>query len=229
MLQIRSRLVLAGILVIYTSSAWSQSAQNEEPPIESTEESVLQSDSVLVEEDAATGRRPIEQIMVRAEQTIMAIRFQLREAEEAMFARFNELNSRDEFDIECRTIRQTRSYIPRRECEPRFLSRERQGNAIQVITQLRDGGAPGGGGLGGANVAGGESDVATGLNLDAIDAYGQDDSELKSLLGQKYEEMNQEMFRLASENPDFLRALMRVEAYREALVEARAVRFDSEK
>lgn len=116
--------------------------------------------------------------------------------------------------------------IPQRHCEPRFLSCERQSNAIQVIGQLRDGDAPGGGGSGGANVAGGGDGVASSLNLDAIEDYGQQDSELKALLRRKYEEMNEEMFRLASENPDFLRALMRVEAFREALVEAREKRFE---
>ncbi|MCI5107540.1 MAG: hypothetical protein MRY76_12555 [Pseudomonadales bacterium] len=169
--------------------------------------------------------RPIEEITVTAEQSILAIRFQLRAAEDDMFARFNELNSRDEFDIECKTIRHSYSYIPRRECEPKFLTRERQSNAIDVISRMRDDGIPSGGGLGGAAVAGGGDGAASALNLDALENYGQGDLELKAILSQKYEEMNTEMFRLAAENPDFLRALMRVEAFRKALVEAREERF----
>jgi hypothetical protein len=169
--------------------------------------------------------RPIEEITVTAEQSILAIRFQLRAAEDDLFARFNELNSRDEFDIECKTVRHTTSYIPRRECEPKFLSRERQSNAIDVMSRMRDDGIASGGGLGGAAVAGGGDGAVSALNLDALEDYGQNDAELKAVLSQKYEEMNAEMFRLAAENPDFLRALMRVEAFRKALVEAREERF----
>ncbi len=172
-----------------------------------------------------SSQRPIEQITVTAEQSILAIRFQLRAAEDDLFARFNELNSRDEFDIDCKTIRHSYSYIPRRECEPKFLSRERQSNAIDVISRMRDDGVPSGGGLGGAAVAGGGDSAAAALNLDALENYGQDDVELKAILSQKYEEMNTEMARLAAENPDFLRALMRVEAFRKALVEAREEQF----
>jgi hypothetical protein len=177
------------------------------------------------EQSSRSPPRPIEEITVTTEQSVLAIRFQLRAAEDAMFARFNELNSRDEFDIDCKTVRHTASYIPRRECEPRFLTRERQSNAIQVISRMRDDGIPSGGGLGGASVAGGGDAAISALNLDALQDYGQNDAELKAVLSQKYEEMNTEMFRIAAENPDFLRALMRVEAFRKALLEAREERF----
>lgn len=166
-------------------------------------------------------KRPIEEITVRAEQTVMAIRFQLRSAQDEMFAKFNELNSNDEFDIKCRTVRHAGSHIPRRECEPRFFTRERQSNSIQVISQMRDDGAPSGGGLGGASVAGaGGSGVATSLNFDAIEDYKQADSELRSVLGAKYEALDEEMLRIAMENPEFLQSLLRVDVFRKALVEA---------
>ena len=173
----------------------------------------------------AARQRPIEEITVNADTNILALRYRLHDAEDAMYAQFNELNSRDEFDVECKVIRHTRSYIAQRSCEPKFLTRERQSNVMQVVSQLRDGGVPSGGGLGGAAVNGG-SDVATSLNLNAIDDYQRDDSELKELLSKKYEEMGQDMFRIASENPEFLQALTRVENFRKALSEARAERFE---
>ena len=166
-------------------------------------------------------QRPIEEITVRTEQTVMAIRFQLREAQDDMFAKFNELNNNDEFDISCRSVRHAGSHIPRRECEPRFFARERQSNSIQVISQMRDDGAPSGGGLGGASVAGaGNAGVATSLNFDAIENYMQEDGELRSVLGARFEALNEEMLRIAMEDPEFLQALMRVDVFRQALVEA---------
>lgn len=204
--------------------------------IASVSVSAQTSDSAIVGQDAgevdgfdeenaesreAAPRRPIEEITVRAEQTVMAIRFQLRQAQDDMFVRFNELNNNDEFDIRCRSVRHAGSHIPRRECEPRFFTRERQSNSLQVISQMRDDGAPSGGGLGGASVAGaGNADVATSLNFDAIENYMQEDSELRSLVGAKFEALEEEMLRIAMENPDFLQALMRVDAFRRALVEA---------
>ena len=182
--------------------------------------------SEKIKSDNSSSQRPIEEITVNADTNILALRYRLHEAEDAMYARFNELNSRDEFDIDCKVIRHTRSYIAQRSCEPKFLTRERQSNVMQVVSQLRDGGVPSGGGLAGASVNGGGSDVASSLNLNAIDDFQQSDEELRGLLSKKYEEMSEDMFRIASENPDFLQALTRVENYRKALVQAREERFE---
>lgn len=168
--------------------------------------------------------RPLEQITVTGEQTIMAIRFQLRQAEDNMYARFNELNSTDDFDIKCSSVRGAGSHIAERICEPRFLARERHSNNIQVLTQMRDGGPSGAGGLSGPGVNG-NADASTGTDFAAIDNYQQEDGELKFLLTDKYELMAEEMVKLASENPDFLRALQRVETFRQALIKAREERF----
>ncbi len=218
------------VLFATPSLAWSQS-QSEQAVVEAVVDNAPEfaaggestHDATSAVPGSSSLQRPIEEITVRAEQTVMALRFQLRAAEDAMYARFNELNNNDEFDIDCRSVRHAGSHIPRRECEPKFFTRERQSNSIQVITQLRDGGAPSGGGLsGGAVAGGGDVGTATSLNLNAIDDYQQQDGELKAVLGKKYEAMNEEMFRIASENPDFLNALLRVEAYRKALEEARS-------
>lgn len=220
--------VLLLIALISTATAQDQaeltSAAGSDSSAENTQSAAPDEVSTAMSAQAQpqVPQRPIEQITIRAEQTVMALRYQLRRAEDAMYASFNELNNDDDFDITCRSVKRAGTHIAQRECEPRFFTRERQSNAMQVISQMRDGGGPTGGGLGGAAVAGaGGAGVATNLNFDAIEDYQQLDGELKSLLGKKYEAMNEEMFRIASENPDFLNALLRVEAYRQALADAR--------
>ena len=214
-------LAIAAVAVVAQTDD-SANAEQGSTEVASTEQQTTESTAIARKEPFERSvDRPIEEITVRAEQTVMAIRYQLRSAQDEMFAKFNELNSNDEFDIKCRNVRHAGSHIPRRECEPRFFTRERQSNSIQVISQMRDDGAPSGGGLGGASVAGaGGSGVATSLNFDAIEDYKQDDSELRSVLGAKYEALDQEMLRIAMENPEFLQSLMRVDAFRKALVEA---------
>jgi hypothetical protein len=46
------------------------------------------------------------------------LRIQIQLAEEAVYDRFNEINSNDEFDIHCRSEVYTGSKIPRRVCQP---------------------------------------------------------------------------------------------------------------
>src|SRR5690606_2306755 len=60
-----------------------------------------------------------EEVVVRGRSRAM-LRAQIELAEEAVFARFNEINSNDEFDIHCRRVMVTGSNIPRRVCEPNF-------------------------------------------------------------------------------------------------------------
>lgn len=213
------------ITMLGAANAWSQVTQADvaQEPERSNQQTA---DSDQAETDSSDASpRPIEEITVNANSNILALRFRLQEAEDSMYAKFNELNSRDEFDVDCRVIRHTRSHIAERNCEPKFLTRERQSNVMQVVSQLRDGGVPSGGGLAGAAVNGGGSDGATSLNLEAIDNYQQGDAELRQLLSKKFEEMSEDMFRIASENPEFLQALMRVENFRRALTEAREERF----
>lgn len=58
-----------------------------------------------------------EEIVVRGRSRAM-IRMQIQLAEEAVYARFNDINSNDEFDIHCRREILTGSNIPRRVCQP---------------------------------------------------------------------------------------------------------------
>ena len=101
---------------------------------------------------------------------------------------FNELNSNDEFDVTCEEIVYTGSLIPQRTCMSAFL-REEMAYQTQTFVQsipLGDGlGAPGGGVL-----------------LDFETVQGE--------VRQKAEAMEQEMIRLAVENPDFAAMLVRL-------------------
>src|SRR5690554_390110 len=60
-----------------------------------------------------------EEVVVRGRQRSV-LRAELRLAEEALYSRFNEINSRDEFDVHCRNEKPMNSQIPRRVCVPRF-------------------------------------------------------------------------------------------------------------
>lgn len=60
-----------------------------------------------------------EEIVVRG-RSLTILRQQLRLAEEAVFARFNEINSDDQFDIHCYEEAPTGSRIRRRLCHPNF-------------------------------------------------------------------------------------------------------------
>lgn len=215
-------LVLVGLTCVGALEA--AHAQTTDDNETSTQPDTSAEQSVPASSQSGSPTRPLEQITVTGEKTIMAIRFQLRQAEDAMYDQFNELNSTDDFDINCSSVRGAGSHIAERICEPRFLARERHSNNIQVLTQMRDGGPSGAGGLSGPGVNG-NADASTGTDFAAIDNYQQEDGELKFLLTDKYELMAEEMVKLASENPDFLRALQRVETFRQALVKAREERF----
>jgi len=130
----------------------------------------------------------IEQIIVQGERTRFALRMEIERAETDVYNLFNELNSNDDFDVTCEEIVYTGSLIPQRTCMAAFL-REEMAYQTQTFVQsipLGDGlGAPGGGVL-----------------LDFETVQGE--------VRQKAEAMEQEMIRLAVENPDFAAMLVRL-------------------
>lgn len=78
----------------------------------------------LAEEVDATESRAAEtaieeEVVVRGQRR-SALRAEIRLAEEAVYARFNEINSRDEFDIVCKDEAPMNSQIKRRVCWPKF-------------------------------------------------------------------------------------------------------------
>jgi len=78
-----------------------------------------------------------EEVIVRG-QTLDTLRELIREAEEAYFDRFNEINSNDEFDIHCYYRVEIGSKIPRRRCLPNFW-RDRDADIGEETARLMQG------------------------------------------------------------------------------------------
>ncbi len=87
-----------------------------------------------------TGFDDVEEIIVRG-RSLGELRFEIRRSEAAVFARFNELNSTDDFDIKCRS--ETYYGHLARICQPNF-ARELQGRAAtEQVRAMQGGGSPG--------------------------------------------------------------------------------------
>jgi hypothetical protein len=97
-------------------------AQNQASPVDG---------SVTVD----TGFDEIEEIIVRGRR-FGDLRFEIRRSEEAVFARFNEINSTDDFDIECHS---EKLYgFKRRACMPNF-ARDLQARASVAMARAMQG------------------------------------------------------------------------------------------
>jgi hypothetical protein len=91
------------------------------------------------EPDGNTAAEFDEEVVVRGRSHAF-LRQQFQLAEEAVYARFNEINSNDEFDIHCRREAVTGSRILRRTCQANFW-REAQANAGTETVRAMQGGA----------------------------------------------------------------------------------------
>lgn len=163
----------------------------------------------------------LEEITVRGDQTFISIRRQIQRAEDNMYSLFNELNSNDDFDIFCRK-RWRGSHIARRECEPMFLTRARRANAVLALQSLRDSFSATDGFFGAA----GDFSAANGSPMFQ---YGLDlimsESELAEGELTGFEALQAEMLRIATENPEYLEALMRVGKMKQQLSDQRMEKF----
>ncbi len=206
------------LLAILASSkaVGQQSDSSAAPQVSDTTTQKDQIEAGAADATITESTNPIEEITVRGQQTLGSLRFLLREAEDDMYAMFNDLNSDDDFDITCDKVRRTGSYILDRVCEPRFLKRERQANTTLVMSQLQSANR---------NIA----NSGNGLDFGAIGDYWQQESELRALLSHRFEDMGEEMLRIAAENPDFHNALMQMSVYRQSFEAMRAERFENEK
>ena len=70
------------------------------------------------ESQQTTSQRPIEEIQVIGERTLLTMRNEIIREEENLYRIFNELNSHDRFDITCKEARRVFSHIPARNCYP---------------------------------------------------------------------------------------------------------------
>lgn len=84
----------------------------------------------------------VEEVIVRG-RTLEQLRLELEQVENAVYDRFNQLNSSDDFDISCHEHAPTGSNIPVRTCTPKFalVADER---AARAILHKMQGGAYGG-------------------------------------------------------------------------------------
>jgi len=180
-------------------------------------------ESLTADQSADMVRHPqqvLEEITIVGERTTFALRQQIERAENNLYQLFNELNSSDQFNIKCRN-RKRRSHIPRRECEPKFLTRARQANAVMAMAAMRSGGGWGAPTQHVPNYVSGNSAMFD-YGLDLL----QSERELKTWEGRTFEALNAEMLRLATENQQFLEALMRVGKLKSTLREERRKLFE---
>ncbi len=154
--------------------------------------------------------RPIEEIQVLGERSLLTMRNQINREEEYLYRMFNDLNSADKFDIRCRKQRTTRSYIPVRSCEPKFLTQLRQQSARHSISEIRQA------------FSGGEVNFAILQNgLDTL----QPNSEIRGQAAADFEALNEEIFRIAMENPDYLASLQKIAELKAQYQAARQLKF----
>lgn len=126
-----------------------------------------------------------EEIIVRGRSRAL-LRVELERAEEAFYARFNEINSDDELDIHCRRQMITGSNIPRRTCAPNFWRGAQASSGEETVRALQ----------------GGFAMPAAQFLADGL---------------RKYRILDAEMRRLATEDEQLTRAVVRVVNLSEAL------------
>ncbi len=165
------------------------------------------------ESQQTTSQRPIEEIQVIGERTLLTMRNEIIREEENLYRIFNELNSHDRFDITCKEERRVFSHIPARNCYPKFFTDLRMDSTRFALGELRQ-----------AYSADGVDPVLFQLGLDKID----NDRELREKSAGDYQALSEEMLRIASENPDYLNILMKVADLKANYEAARKDLFDSD-
>jgi hypothetical protein len=82
----------------------------------------------VIEQSAQTqpvNDSPIEEITVVGERSTLFLLQEIKDAEVMMYDIFNDLNSTDDFDVNCRNVTYTATLIPTWECDAGFMSRDR--------------------------------------------------------------------------------------------------------
>lgn len=91
------------------------------------------------EESSQQASAPFE-VIVNPTLNIGDLEKLITQAEDDMFAKYNELNLDDDYDILCRDIKPTGSHISVRSCEPVFLDKARADNHGLFMFMLSRGG-----------------------------------------------------------------------------------------
>ena len=107
--------------------------QAPEPFIEASIEPIeLAADEQATQTQAAR-ERPIEEISVVGERSALFLLEEIKNAEVLMYDIFNDLNSTDDFDVNCRNVTHTGTLIPEWECDSGFMTRERFQNTQDFL------------------------------------------------------------------------------------------------
>ena len=160
--------------------------------------------------EAINSKREIEQIDVVGQRTLMTMRHEIIREEDTLYRLFNDLNDGDKFDIFCKTERNTYSYIAQRSCEPVFLSELKQASARTMISETRQ--------------AFSEDGIDWAILQNGLD-MAESAGELRERAEGDFEAMNEEILRIALENPDYLAALQKVADLKAEYQAARDTRF----
>ena len=190
----RSKFLLYLLIGVIPVCLYGQEDENADPDQESQEN---------------VSQRPIEEIQVTGERTLLTMRNEIIREEENLYRIFNELNSHDRFDIKCKTERRLGSAILIRKCYPRFFRDLRETEHSVGLSQLRQDGVDS------ALFALGVSQLKT-------------DREIRELAAGDYQTLSEEMLRIASENPDYLNILMKVADLKANYEAAQKERFESD-
>ena len=165
------------------------------------------------ESQQTASQRPIEEIQVTGERTLLTMRNEIIREEENLYRIFNELNSHDRFDITCKEERRVYSHIPARNCYPKFFTDLRMDTTRFAVGELRQ-----------AFSDDGVDPALFELGLSRIES----DRELREKSAGDYQALSEEMLRIASENPDYLNILMKVADLKANYEAARKERFESD-
>ena len=194
----RSKFLLYLLIGVIPVCLYGQEDENADPDQESQEN---------------VSQRPIEEIQVTGERTLLTMRNEIIREEENLYRIFNELNSHDRFNIKCKTERRTWSYILARNCYPKFFTDLRRAENSFAQSELRQAFGPDG--------------VDSAL-FDMGMAKMKNDRQIRELAAGDYQALSEEMLRIASENPDYLNILMKVADLKANYQAAHEERFGSD-
>ena len=197
-------LLIALITLVFSSAiAMAQDEDKNQSDAEETSDTLEAVQSVTAEEDEPAFREEIE---VVGERNFIGMRYQIARAEDDLYSKFNDMIDIEEYKVTCGRVTPTGSFIGRRRCEPKFLKDYRQLVSRNAVADMRQ------------NTGSDDLDVVSfQRGIDTLSAGGS----FREQTAGKFEEFNNELFRLASENPEILEALMRVDQLKQLLSDER--------
>ena len=194
----RSKFLLYLLIGVIPVCLYGQEDENADPDQESQEN---------------VSQRPIEEIQVTGERTLLTMRNEIIREEENLYRIFNELNSHDRFDIKCKVERRTWSYILARNCYPKFFTDLRRAENSFALSEFRQAFGPDG-----------VDSALFNMGMGKI----KNDRAIRELAAGDYQALSEEMLRIASENPEYFRILMKVADLKADYQAAREERFGSD-